>query len=215
MDQAIVAGKSRGVGMGAHPSYPDLFGFGQNHIDVSDDQLQSILLYQLGALNAILKRHNQELQHVKCHGALYFDISQNEGTCRALLAAIDRIKPTPILVLPSGSKMVSLLRREGIPIAEEIAIDRGYDRSGEMLPRSHPDALITDPKLVADRLIRLLKGGVLRTGLVETAPVQAQTVCLHADTPGATQIGSAVRRVLLMEDIAVRPMAEIIKNQHE
>lgn len=212
LDTTIRAARRHGIRMGAHPSYPDVFGFGQKRIDLSVDALDAVLTYQLGALAAVLARHGERIQHVKCHGALYFDVSQHVSVCRTLVAAMKRVDPGMILVLPSWSPLVEVMREEGIPVAEEIAIDRGYGSTGEMLPREHPESLITDPAVVADRLILLIREGILRTGDVETREVGVNTVCLHADTPGADAIAAAVVKRLEDEHIPIRPMGESIVN---
>jgi 5-oxoprolinase (ATP-hydrolysing) subunit A len=210
LNRWIPAALSRRIRLGAHPSYPDLFRFGQRRMDLAAPDLEAVILYQLGALSGLLAAHRSRIQHVKCHGALQFDVSYEEHACRALISAIKKFDPSIIVVLLSGAPMVQFAKASGLTVAEEIAIDRGYDREGRMLPRSHAQALLSDPAEVAIRIARLVRSGELVAHDGSIVRVSADTVCLHSDSPGAEAFVPAIRRALDREGVKIRPIGEFL-----
>lgn len=193
-----------GISIGAHPSYPDVFRFGQQRMAMSAEDLAATIRYQFGGLDGIMRPYGRRIAHVKCHGALHFDVSNEADICQALVDAVAAFDPTIAVVLLAGSPNVDMVRAAGLTVVEEIAIDRQYDGL-RMVSRNDADAVLTDPLEVADRLSRLVidrrlggRGGV-------EVEVQADTVCLHADTPNMGAIVDAIRARLEADRIAIRP----------
>ena len=151
--------KSRGVHLGAHPSYPDGFGFGQKRLELTDDELEAVLLYQFGALSAVLKGIGARMEHVKCHGALSFDISYEERFCGVMVSAVKKFDPQMIVIFMAESPGLAFGRANGLRVAAEGYVDRGYDRTGRLVPRDHPKALLQTPEEAAKRIEELVCEG--------------------------------------------------------
>ena len=202
---------ARGIAAGAHPSYPDVFHFGQQRVDLADDALEAVILYQFGALAGVLRPFDRRVEAVKCHGALMFDVAADERVCRTMVRAVKTFDPEMIHVIQAGTPGLDWARDAGLRVAAEGFIDRGYGRDGTILPRSHPRALHAEPAAAAAQLL----GMVCQRRLVSAddgtqLPFAAETFCLHADTPGAGAMGATVRTALDEAGIEVRPLRTIL-----
>lgn len=185
-----------GTHVGAHVSYNDVAGFGRRFIEVDPAELTDEVIYQIGALQAIASAAGTAVRYVKPHGALYNAIVHHREHARAVVEAVRSVDPgLPILVLP-GSVVEEEARRAGLrPVAEAFA-DRAYLPDGSLAPRSQPDAVLTDPRQVAERVVRLATESVVEAVDGSRVTVEAQSVCVHGDTPGAVAIAAAVRAAL-------------------
>ncbi|HEY1389059.1 MAG TPA: 5-oxoprolinase subunit PxpA [Ktedonobacterales bacterium] len=211
MRQTLLLAKEYNVAVGAHPGYPDLHGFGRRMMPLSPDEVEAWTLAQLGALDAMARGTGAILRHVKPHGALYNVAADDETQAAAVVRAVRAFNPDLTLVARAGSRMVNVAREEGLRVAEEAFIDRGYDSAGRLLPRSHPNALISDPRVAADRAVTLLQAGTLAAADVAVLSIHPQTLCVHSDTKGAATIASAVRAALSTAGIALRPLHELAR----
>jgi UPF0271 protein len=173
---------ARGVQIGAHPSYPDRAGFGRTRIAMERAALLSSLRDQIDALLRIAAEEGGRVLHVKPHGALYHDVSDDPVLARAFAALCTSLVPAGAIVLRAGCVGVAALQSDGVRVWREAFADRGTDASGRLLARGTPGALLTDPTGAAQRA----------RGLVGAC----DTVCLHADTPNAVAIAAAVRAAL-------------------
>lgn len=196
MRRAVAAAIAHGVGIGAHPSYPDREGFGRRVVTMSPRKLVDSLTEQIRRLVAIAERGGAEVSHVKAHGALYNVAVDGEDVAAAIGQAICLINPELIAVALSGSKMATIFRELGLRVAEEAFIDRGYTSAGTLVPRNDPRALITNPSEAASRAVKMMGRGMVES--VDGAPVRlrADTLCVHADTPGSADIAAAARLAL-------------------
>lgn len=201
---------ARDIHMGAHPSYPGAFGFGQDRIEMSDDDLEATLLYQVGAVAAVVKGLGAKLRHVKCHGPLSMDISYEERTCNVMLSAVRKFDPELITVFMAGSPGLDFARSKGLRAAAEGYVDRGYDTSGRIVPRNHPQALLDDPEAAAQRVVDIVCDGQVTCVDGTRIGLQADTFCLHSDTPGAADFGAAVAEALQRRGIERKPLASLI-----
>lgn len=209
MRNTLLLAREYGVGVGAHPSYPDLHGFGRRILPMADDELEASLLAQMGALDALARSLGIALRHVKPHGALYNVAADDEAVAGVIARAVRAFNPALALVARAGSRMVDVARMHGLRVAEESFADRGYDAAGRLLPRSRPDALLHDPSLAAERARALLQTGQLASadgGLIALRP---QTLCVHSDTAGAAAIARAVREAIVAVGIPLRPLHEL------
>jgi UPF0271 protein len=205
--QTCRAAVERGVAVGAQVSYRDLAGFGRRFMDVAADDLYADILYQLAALAGIARSVGGAVTYVKPHGALYNAVVDNETQAEAVVRAIaDHSPGIPILGLP-GSALLRLGKNAGLRPVPEAFADRGYTASGTLVPRSKPGAVLDDPQQVAARAVRMVSGG--RVGSVDGGEVaiDAESVCVHGDSPGAVAMAGAVRDALLREGVTVAPFA--------
>ncbi len=199
----------RGVQLGAHPSYPDVFNFGQDRVDLSHDDLVAVLLYQFGGLQGVLAQFDQRILHVKCHGALAFDAAYEDWACDALIEAIRIFDPAMVLVAMAGSPSIERARAAGIRVVAEGFIDRGYDSNGRLVPRSHPKALIQDPEDGARQVIAMARDGYVTAVDGTRVPLSARSFCLHSDTPSADVFAPAFIAAIKKEGIDIKPLGEL------
>jgi len=186
--------KQRGVAVGAHPSYPDLAGFGRRSMRVEPADVEAMVLYQIGGLETIARANGVRLTHVKPHGALYNDAAGDRRLADAIVAAVRRVGGLRLYVL-SGSEMIDAARAAGVVWAAEGFCDRAYDADGRLRSRTKPGALITDPASAARQATDIaVRGRVSAEG--GDIALRADTLCVHGDTPGAAAIARAVRAAL-------------------
>jgi UPF0271 protein len=210
MDRTVAAALAHGVALGAHPSYPDLLGFGLRPMPLPPAELEAIVLVQLGALDALVRRRGGRLDHVKAHGALYNQAETDGAIAHTLARAVLAYRGDLILVARDGSAMVEAARAVGLPVAREGYGDRGYHADGRLVDRRRPDGLVTEPCEVAARCLRMVEEGLVRSVEGTDVPVRPDTICLHADTPNALASLAAVREKLAARGVAVRPLRETV-----
>ena len=194
-----------GIQIGAHPSYPGIFNFGQDHIEMNQAELVSVFLYQFGALDGVLREFGQRIRTVKCHGALYFDVTEKEWACAALIKAIRAFNPEIIVVAPAISGTLEQVKASGLQVAAECYADRRYGSNGRIVRRNHPQAMVDSAERAAAQIL-----GVVRDGMIEAVdgtmiPMTADTFCLHSDTAGAAEMGKAIVAALNAEGIEIKP----------
>ncbi|WP_425468331.1 LamB/YcsF family protein [Quadrisphaera granulorum] len=198
------AAARRGVAVGAHPSYRDLVGFGRRYVDASRSELVADVLYQLGALSGLAQAAGTRVSFVKPHGALYNTAAAGGAHGEAVVEAVRRFDPRLPLVVLAGSPLEELAQAEGLRTVAEAFADRGYTATGALVNRRLPGALVTDPAEVAERVVRLVTEGVVRSVDGDDVPVHAESVCVHGDSPGAVAVARAVRAALEAAGVAVR-----------
>ena len=196
--------KRAGVGVGAHPGYPDLVGFGRRAMDVAPEQVHADVLYQIGALAGLARAAGVLVGHVKAHGALSNRACAHAETAAAIAqAALDFGGALPLMVLP-GTPLEREARALGVPVVLETFPERAYLRDGRLAPRALPGSSIHDPQEAARRAVMMVKERrveALDGGNVE---FEVETLCIHGDNPQAVQIARAVRAALEAEGIEVR-----------
>jgi UPF0271 protein len=206
MDRTVAAAVAAGVAVGAHVSYPDLVGFGRRHLSAGADEVVTDVLYQIGALDAFCRRHGTTVRYVKAHGALYHDLAGDEALAAALGEAVAAYGALPVLTL-SGSPSVRVLEKAGVPVLLEAFADRAYTAEGRLVPRREAGAVISDVGLVAERGRRLALGEPIEDRSGRPLLVQAGSICVHGDTPGAPALAAALRRAIGDSGVAVRSFA--------
>lgn len=190
----VESAAERGVTIGAHVSYRDLAGFGRRFIDVSPADLRADVIYQLSSLAGCCAVAGARLAYVKPHGALYNAIVTHEAQAEAVASAVADFDPGLVLLGLPGAGLAAAAAL-GLPTAVEAFADRAYAPDGTLVPRDRPGAVLTDPEVIADRVVRLATAGYVDSteGLVA---VRADSVCVHGDTPGAVVIARRVRERL-------------------
>ncbi|WP_404350839.1 LamB/YcsF family protein [Phycicoccus jejuensis] len=206
--RTVAQAAAAGVVVGAQVGYRDLAGFGRRRIDVAPEDLTADVLYQLGALEAMCRVAGTRVRYVKPHGALYTTAAVDEGQARAVVDAVVAWDASlPVMGLP-GSVLLAVAADAGLATVAEAFADRGYDAAGRLVPRRDPGALVTDPALVAERVVRMLRDGVVEAVDGPLVPVAPDSVCVHGDTPGAVAVAQAVRDALAAAGIGLRAVVK-------
>jgi len=196
-----------GVAVGAHPSLPDLQGFGRREMRVTPDEVYAMVLYQVGALEAFVRAQGTCLRHVKPHGALYNMAARELTLARAIAQAVRDFDRSLVLFGLSGSELIRAGREAGLAVASEVFADRTYQPDGSLTPRSRADALIHDVDQSIGQVLRMVERGVVRSTDGQEVRVEAHTVCIHGDAPGARAFAQQLRSALHEAGIAVAPAA--------
>ncbi|MCU0520374.1 MAG: 5-oxoprolinase subunit PxpA [Anaerolineae bacterium] len=207
MRRTVALAAARGVAVGAHPSYPDLQGFGRRSMSLSSEELESYLTYQLGALAGFTAAEGVPLVHMKPHGALYNIAAQDSEVATAIVRATAAFDRAIIIIALPGSALALAAKSEGLRVAHEGFADRAYQEDGTLVPRGQPGAVIEDPDQAAIRAVRMATRGIVDTLSGSTIPLRLDTLCVHGDTPNAPQIARALRRALEVAGVEVRRLA--------
>ena len=208
MRHTVGLAERNGVGIGAHPAFPDLRGFGRRNMVVDPQEVRDDVVYQIGALTAFTK--GKRLQHVKPHGAMYNMAVKDEALARAICEAILEVDPRLILLALSGSRWVEIADEMGLRVAREVFADRALMPDGSLAPRSEPGAVLHDADQIAERTLRMVTEGTIEAVDGSRVDVVADSVCLHGDTPGAVAMARAVRDTLEGAGVEVVPLEELV-----
>ena len=207
MNKTVTLAQNHGVEIGAHPSYPDLAGFGRRNMDISSDELKSDILYQIGALQAFTK--DKKLQHVKPHGALYNQAVVNEKIAKTICEAILEYDSNLILLALSGSKWVKTAKEMGLKAYNEIFADRALNDDGSLVSRSKEGSVLHDVNEVADRSNQMVIEGIATTISGNEIEIEADSLCIHGDTPGAVQMAMNINNNLKSAGVEIIPLQNI------
>lgn len=203
MRRMVALAAELGVGVGAHPGFRDLVGFGRRHITASTDELVNDIVYQLGALREFTRLSGARLQHLKPHGALYMHAARDEAMSTALVRAMQIIDPALPLYCMEQSVTYRVARASNQPVVREFYADRDYDRSGSIVFTRRVGRL--DARTVADKVLRACVHGTVQTVDGAEIPIDFDSVCIHSDTPGALELVQATRHTLHAQGIRVAP----------
>jgi len=203
MHAAISAAKKHEVAVGAHPSFFDRENFGRKELTIANEEVFEAVAYQLGIFQAIASALDVRPNHVKPHGALYNMAVRHAKLADAIARAIKSIDPKLILFAPDKSDLARAGEIHGLQIAREIFADRNYLNDGWLVPRTRPDALLHDPKEAAQRVLRMLREGKVRSVEGRDVDVRGETICVHGDTPGAVEFARELRTRLEHEGVTI------------
>lgn len=201
MRATVRLARAHGVAVGVHPGLPDLVGFGRREMQVRPQEVEDLVLYQIGALAAVARSEGVRLQHVKAHGALYNMACRDEALAEAIARAVVAFDPTLVLFGLPGSALLQAGLDAGLPVAAEAFADRAYLPDGSLAPRSQPGSVIHDLDSVVDRAVTMVTEQTVVATDGASIRFEADTLCLHGDTPGAATLAAAIRRGL--EDAGV------------
>ena len=196
MRECVVLAKEQGVRLGAHPGWWDRVGFGRSTAYLTPDELELLLLHQVGALEKIARASGVALQHIKLHGALYHATEADECLGRRYVDTIARWWPDAIIFARSGGSVVRWGRRANVRVWEEVFADRAYHDDGSLVSREQMNALVRNPAAVSERVHLLRERGEIESVTGRCLRMRADTICLHADTPHAIQIAEVVSKML-------------------
>ncbi len=196
MRETIRLAKKYGVNVGAHPSYPDLQGFGRRSMKMRKEELINFIIYQLGALSGFLKIENMSLSHIKPHGALYNDAANDKEIALAIGEAVSLFdKNLPIVGL-ANSPAIKIWKKMGLRVREEVFADRNYKDDGTLVPRSEENALLKDPEEIAKRIYNMVSERKIKTTTGKKISVSFDTICIHGDTKNAPEIARKIKEKL-------------------
>jgi 5-oxoprolinase (ATP-hydrolysing) subunit A len=205
--------KEKNVAVGAHPSFDDLGNFGRTLIRMSMDELESLVAYQIGALQEAASESDVTLSHVKVHGALYNIASLDEAHAMAIGRAIKACDPNLIYLGFGGSQMRRAAGKLGLAFVAEAFPDRQYTDDGQLMKRELPLSVVTNPEEVAERVRRMVEHGEVATVSGTIIRIEFDSLCVHGDEPTAVMVGRAVRRAVEDAGIEIACLAEVLKTQ--
>lgn len=205
MRKTVQLAKARNVSIGAHPGYRDLHGFGRRPIvGLTALEIENLVAYQIGALQSIAAMEGYKVTHVKAHGAISNVACEDDMTARAIAAGIKGVDRNLVFVVLSNSKLVTAGEAAGLQLAHEVFADRAYEDDSTLVSRKKPGAVLHDPVMVAERVVRMVQDGAVTSITGKVIKMKMDTVCIHGDTPGAVDLGRHVREGLKAAGIAVK-----------
>ena len=212
MERTVAMAVRCGTAIGAHPGYPDLQGFGRRRLAMKTQEIVDCTVYQIGALQAFLRLHGTELQHVKLHGALYNDAAVNYELSLAVCRAVRSIAPEAIMLCLSGSEMLRAAGDAGLRTAGEVFADRAYNEDGTLVSRTLPGAVLKDPDEMIARTVRMVREGKVRTVTGRDIAIRADSVCVHGDNPAALDFVRRIREKLTENGIGIADLRTVTGN---
>jgi UPF0271 protein len=202
--------KGNGVSLGAHPGFPDLQGFGRRRMDIPLAELEALVTYQIGALDACARAQGLRVTHVKPHGALSNMACAERKIAEAIARAVHRLDPTLILLAPSASQLVYAGREQGLPVVEEIFADRAYLDDGNLVPRSQPGAMVHGAEASLQHVMRMVEESALISINGKRLPVNPQSICVHGDNADAVATAQAIRDGLTRAGYRLASLPELV-----
>ena len=196
MDKTMREAVKKGVGIGAHPGFADLKGFGRRRLPIAHDELANAVSYQLGAAQAMARRAGGHVRHLKLHGALSNIATTDKDLARVCFEAALQVDPDIVVMVLAATAMEEVVREIGCNWAGEIFADRAYKDDGTLVDRSQPGAVLHDAKAAAQRILGMLDAEAIITDSGKKIPCRIDTVCFHGDTPEAVEMARSVRAEL-------------------
>jgi UPF0271 protein len=208
MRKIAAQARARGVGIGAHPSYRDLAGFGRKPMPgLSASEIENLVAYQTGALCAMASLAGHKVTHVKAHGALSNSACADAMIANAIAAAIKTIDPGLAFMVLPHTELARAADRAGLRPIHEIYADRAYQDDAQLLPRSQNGAVLHDAGEIAQRVLRMVRDQSIIAASGKTIPTPVDSVCVHGDTPGAVEIAKTVRATLEQNGVTISPFS--------
>ena len=211
MHRAATAAKARGIAIGAHPSFLDLWGFGRRPIlGDTPDEVGRFVIYQIGALQAIAAAAGHRVTHVKMHGSLANMAQADDDLADGVARAIRRLDRDLAFVVMPGLATERAGMRAGLRLAREVYADRAYAGDGNLAPRKTPGAVIHDAEAATRRVLQMLDEQAIRTVGDEKLPVRIDSICVHGDNPAAVAMARSVRAALEAAGVAIQPFSRFL-----
>ncbi|TLS36609.1 LamB/YcsF family protein [Pseudalkalibacillus caeni] len=204
MQKTVKWAKENNVGIGAHPGFPDMMGFGRRALTVTPEEVYQMVLYQIGALHGFCRVENVEMQHVKAHGALYNMAAKDFSIARAIARTVKDFDPDLILFGLANSELINAAEEVGIRSASEVFADRTYQPDGTLTPRSEENAVIHDEETAIKQVLSMVQDNKVTAVDGSQIEIKVDTVCVHGDSPSALQFVEALRDRFKEESITVQ-----------
>lgn len=208
MYKTVKLAKKYGVAIGAHPSYPDLVGFGRRVLAATPDEIKSDFIYQIGALQGFCTAEGIRMQHVKAHGAIANVAEKDLEVATAIAVAIKAVDPGLYMICLANSALVEAAKITGLNYVEEAYADRAYTDVGGLVSRKLPGAVLHDLDVITERVLMMVKDKKAISIDGKEIPVSAQTICVHGDSPGAVDMIKAIRAKLELVGVDFQPFGK-------
>ena len=209
MATTFKAAKAKVVAIGAHPGFPDLWGFGRRGLPFTAEEIERLVAYQIGAASALATYAGARLGHVKIHGALSNTAAEDETIARAIARAVKAVGPNLAFLAPAGTKLETAGLAQGLAVAREIFADRAYTDAGRLVKRSTPGAVLHEAGDAAERVLAMVSEGAIITVSGKRLAVCIDSICVHGDSPNAVAMAKAVRARLEQAGIALASFAAV------
>jgi len=201
MAQTVQLALDKGVAIGAHPGFPDLQGFGRRKIEMNTSDITDIVAYQVGALSAFTPDH--KLHHVKAHGALYNLAAKDRLIADAVITGIKLVDPQTIVYGLANSELIKAAQNANMKFAQEVFADRNYQSDGSLVPRSQPNAVISNPAEAAQRALEMVEKKSVVSVTGEVVPLAVDSICVHGDNHSAVDLAIEIKKLLLENQVTV------------
>ncbi len=203
MRQTVEAAAKKNIAIGAHPSFPDLQGFGRREMKMSEQEIFDVVIYQISALNGICRASGAKMRHVKPHGALYNSAAINQPIAAAIVRAVKAFDETLSFYGLSSSYLISEAEKIKLKTVSEVFADRTYQTDGTLTPRVQSNALIENERDSIAQILQMIKTQTVTTVDGQIIPIKAETVCIHGDAPRAARLARAIRQSLIENNIKI------------
>ncbi len=201
MNHTVKLAENNNVGVGAHPGYRDLVGFGRREINATKDELINDILYQVGALDAFAKKYNVKIQHIKPHGALYMKIAKDEDLSEIFVKTVQHVYPEAYIFCMDISKTYAIAKSLGQPVIREFYADRDYDDTGSLVFTRSVGQL--DANVVSNKILTACLEGKVKTVTGQWKEIEFDSICIHSDTPGVVELLKHIHSALNANNITV------------
>ncbi|MDB2709586.1 LamB/YcsF family protein [Candidatus Pelagibacter bacterium] len=211
MEMVIQISKKNGVSLGAHPSFNDPENFGRKRMNLSSLEIKKLIFDQYEILQKIAQKYNENVTHIKPHGALNNMACEDLELATTLAVAIKEINKDIIYLVPTGSQMEVAAKKNGLKIACEIFADRNYEDNGNLISRSKPNALITDPQLAKNHVLSMVKNQTINCLSGKQIPCEIDSVCIHGDNESSLATAKSIRDNLVDNGLELKPLNKMDK----
>lgn len=205
MGHVCKVAKEKGIAVGAHPGYPDLWGFGRRHIPFSQEELVHLIAYQVGALDQIARIHGHKVSFIKAHGALGHLVADKPEAADTFLDLVEKMAPGMVVSVMASTLLDQKATARGLPIKREIYADRGYSEDGRLLPRGTEGSVIHEVEAAIENVLAMLDAGAIITTRGNKIETQIDTICIHSDSPSAHEMAPKIRKALLSAGYEITP----------
>ena len=211
MDMVIQISKKNGVSLGAHPSFNDPENFGRKRMNLNSLEIKKLIFEQYEILQKIAQKYNENVTHIKPHGALNNMACEDLELATTLAVAIKELNKDIIYLVPTGSHMEVAAKKNGLRIACEIFADRNYEDNGNLISRSKPNALITDPELAKKHVLSMVKNQAINCLSGKQIPCEIDSVCIHGDNESSLATAKSIRDNLIDNGLELKPLNKMDK----
>jgi len=211
MNQVVEISKKNGVSIGAHPSFKDPENFGRKRMNLSSSEIRKLIIDQYEILQKIASKHEENVTHIKPHGALNNMACEDIELATTLAKAINEISKDLIYLVPTGSKMEESAKKLNMKIACEIFADRNYEDDGNLVSRKKPNALITDPEEAKKHVLNMVKNQALNCYSGKQIPCEIDSVCIHGDNESSLATAKSIKDNLLENELILKPLSKMSK----
>ena len=210
MEDTVHLARKHGLGIGAHPGYPDLVAFGRRNIDITPKEARTYLIYQLGALTAFATAAECRVDHVKLHGAFYNMVSVNATFAKEIAKAVYDVDKKLIVLALAGSELVTACREIGLKVAEEVFADRAYNSDGTLVARTLPGSMILGKAEAVERAVKMVLEGKVKTIDGKEITLNANSICVHGDNPEAVAFVELISSKLKENGVELRSLKNLV-----